>query len=168
MEHIFVQNKTKILSLLKRIQGKVNNQNIVVLIEVFEETEKCLNWLQQEVEDDRELITDNIVVKTIEECRGREFPVLMTITQEGVRNIGSNIQSSVIDTLTRVTSSLSIIHMERKYHSRVSAGLTDALEKELAQKAVEYEEHAYSLLKRVYLYISGLFRGVQWSFSFTD
>ena len=123
-----------------------------------------MKWLRQQVEQENELVTGNIVVKTIEECRGQEYPVLMAITQEGTGNIAYNIQSSAIDAWTRVTSSLSIIHMERIYHSQISAGLTDALEKELAQKAVEYEEHAYSLLKRAYLYISGLFRGVQWSF----
>ena len=47
--------------------------------------------------------------------------------------------------------------MERKYHSRVSAGLTDALEKELAQKAVEYENNAYSLLKKAKIFIQNYY-----------
>ena len=88
------------------------------------------------------------LVKTIEECRGLEFPVLVTISNEG--NIALDLsEASIIDAWTRVTTSLFIIHMEYKY-GPLNDGLKDALENQVALIAEEQEIITYNTLKKLF------------------
>ena len=81
----------------------------------------------------KEDFTRNIVVKTIEQCRGIEFPVLVTISNDRMNKVSS---------LIRVTSTLIIIHLEGKSEfwcwNDISFGLKKALNCQLAVRAKEH------------------------------
>ena len=91
---------------------------------------------------------NNIVFKTIEQCRGQEFPVLLTICDDS----NCDMTSTTLDAWTRVSVSLFIIQMENKY-SAVTKGLKDCLKKQVAKRAEEQEEIKYTLLKKFYLFL---------------
>ena len=80
-EHLLVSHKTKIFALLRRIQRKfkAENENITVIIKANynEDTSKCVEWIETELK--KNLIC-NFDVKTIGQCRGMEFPILVSIT----------------------------------------------------------------------------------------
>ena len=144
VEHLLQANKTKILAMLKRIQSKFTALEVTVLIETLIDNQKCGDWMKRELKK-ADYSTGNIVYKTIGQCRGLEFPVLMTI------NDGSKprMTPSTLDTWTRVTVSLFIIQMDEEY-SAVSRGLKNCLKKQIAQQAEEQEKIQYSFPRKLY------------------
>ncbi len=66
----------------------------------------------------------------MDQCRGVEYPVLVTFTQGWG---GYTTISSLLDVCTRVTSALFMVHMERSY-DLLSDGLRVALQQ---REAVE-------------------------------
>ena len=81
LEHIFISHKTRIFAILKRISSTLKSKNLVVILTVGPETQKCVDWLNQELSIKSTL--KNVDVKTIEQSRGLEFPALLTISTEG-------------------------------------------------------------------------------------
>ena len=146
VEHILQANETQILAMLKRIQSKFSISKITVLIDTFNDSQKCVNWLRTEMIKENCTI-GNIVFKTIEQCRGQEFPVLLTISDDS----NYEMNSTILDAWTRVTVSLFIIQVEKKY-SASEKGLKDCLEKQVAKQAEEQDEIKYTLLKKFYLF----------------
>ena len=147
VEHFLQANKTKILAMLKRIQSKFSISEITVLIDSTSKKQKCVNWLKTELIKENSTI-DNIVFKTIGQCRGLEFPVLLSISDScSVVTI-----STTLDAWTRVTASLFIIQMENKY-STMTQGLKACLKKQIAKQAEEHEEINYNLLKKIYFFL---------------
>ena len=64
------------------------------------QAQECNNWLKTELNKENVTIT-NIVFKTIGQCRGLEFPVLLTISFSNYY-----ISASItLDVWTRVTTS---------------------------------------------------------------
>ena len=59
----------------------IDPKNLVVILAVGPDTQKCVDWLNEELTKKSTL--KNVVVKTIEQCRGLEFPALLTISTEG-------------------------------------------------------------------------------------
>ena len=49
MEHLLQANKTKILSMLKRIQSKFTVLEITVVIDTLKDEQKCVNWIKTEL-----------------------------------------------------------------------------------------------------------------------
>ena len=86
-------------------------------------------------------LSDKVIIKDIEKCRGLEYPALMTITNDSNRGARSSTDCNVIDAWTRVTSSLLIIHMEGKY-SKLTNGLKDSIKNELVNISEEQESFA--------------------------
>ena len=132
------------------------HEQVTVIIEVPTESEKkCVSWLMEELE--KEVVKKGkIFVKTIEQCRGLEFPVLVTISYFEWRTDSEN--KSVMDPWTRVNSTLYIIHMARVFSGDFDDfgdALTAALNNQLAQKAKEqdnlpktfWDEHFYKIFK---------------------
>ena len=140
VEELLQANKTKILAMLKRIKSKFSLSEITVLIDIKNDDQKCVNWLRTELMKENGTV-GNIVFKTIEQCRGLEFPVLLTISE----NSNYYMRSKSLDAWTRVTASLFIIQM--KDTSTVSQGLIACLKKKVAKRAEEQEEIRYSFLK---------------------
>ena len=147
VEHLLQANETQILAMLKRIQSKFSISKITVLIDTFKDKQKCVNWLRTEMIKENATI-GNIVFKTIEQCRGQEFPVLLTISDDS--NYAMTL--TTLDAWTRVTVSLFIIQVEDKY-SAWTKGLKDCLEKKVAKQAEEQEEIKYTLLRKFYLFL---------------
>ena len=81
LEHLFIAHKTKIIAILKRISSILKSKNLVVIPTVGPETQKCVDWLNQELSIKSTL--KNVEGKTIEQSRGLEFPALLTISTEG-------------------------------------------------------------------------------------
>ena len=149
VEHLFQANRTKILAMIKRIQSKFTKLEVTVLIETFKDDQKCVNWLKTELKEEDGAIS-NIVFKTIGQCRGLEFPVLLTIDDGG-----SNYRleylasaSTTLDTWTRVTASLFIIQINEEYSS-VTQGLKNCVKNQVAKQAEEQEEIKYNLLRKL-------------------
>ena len=143
VEHLLQADKTQILAMLKRIQSKFSVSEVTVLIDTLKDQQKCVNWLKAE------LIKENgnigkIVFKTIRECRGLEFPVLLTISDGSYFGTAS----TTLDAWTRVTASLFIIQMEDEYSAEVR-GLKDCLKKQVAKQAEEQEEIKHNLLRKL-------------------
>ena len=88
------------------------------------------------------------VFKTIEQCRGQEFPVLLTISDSNYYDI----HSTTLDAWTRVTVSLFIIQVDNKY-SGLTKGLKYCQKKQVAKQAEEQEEIKYTLLRKFYLFL---------------
>ena len=44
------------------------------------ESKKCAKWLKEQLK--KENIISNLIVKTVKECRGQEFPALVTISND--------------------------------------------------------------------------------------
>ena len=120
-EHLLQGNKTKILEMIKRIQSKFTTLEVTVLIDTLKDNQKCVNWLKTELKKETDII-GNIVFNTIGQCRGLEFPVLLTISDGRTHAIAS----TTIDAWTQVTSSLFIIFMENE-DSPKSKGLKECL-----------------------------------------
>ena len=135
LEHYLIANKERIFELLKRVQLKLRTLSITVIVDIGSKTQNCVIWLNTELM--KEDFTRNIVVKTIEQCRGIEFPVLVTISNDRMNKV-----SSLIDSWTRVTSTLIIIHLEGKSEfwcwNDISFGLKEALNCQLAVRAKEH------------------------------
>ena len=122
--------KTKILALLKRLQTKLKPMRITVIIDIRFEKQKCIEWLIEELEEKG--MAEAFDVKVIEECRGMEFPAVVTIT-------GRLDSSLIIDTWTRVTSSMSVIHVDSGINKAFKNGLEDAMKNNVAKKAEEQD-----------------------------
>ena len=155
VEHLLQANKTKIIAMLKRIQSKFTSLEVTVLIDSRRDDQKCVNWLKTELIKENDTI-GNIVFKTIRQCRGLEFPVLLTISVNSVNTVafgfflfGRVFSSTALDAWTRVTASLFIIQMEDEY-SAVTRGLKNCLKKQVAKQAKEQEEIQPTLLKKLY------------------
>ena len=80
-EHISISHKTKVFAIQNRISSSLKSRNLVVILTVGPETQKCVDWLNEELSRKSKL--KNVVVKTIEQSRGLEFPALLTISTEG-------------------------------------------------------------------------------------
>ena len=79
------------------------------------------------------------------QCRGLEFPVLLTISDSNK----PRMTPTTLDIWTRVAVSLFIIQMDEEY-SAVSRGLKNCLKKQIAKQAEEQEEIQYSFLRKLY------------------
>ena len=90
-------NKTRILAFLWRLQKKLKPMKITVIIDIYGK-QKCMMWLKQELEAIG--ISESFDIKLIGECRGMEFPSVVTISGEFVCG------DILFDTWTRVTTSL--------------------------------------------------------------
>ena len=140
----------------KRIQSQFRASEITVLIDTFKDAQKCVRWLKKELEKENGTIA-NIAFKTIGECRGLEFPVLLTISTNGSNNglaLAIPISTRALDawTWTRVTAALFIIQMEKQY-STVTQGLKDCIKKQVAIQSEDQEEIKYNILKRLYFFL---------------
>ena len=80
LEHLLIANKTSIFALLKRLQLKMIDVKITVIVDIYTESKKCAKWLKEQLE--KEKIISNFIVKTVKECRGQEFPALVTISND--------------------------------------------------------------------------------------
>ena len=156
VEHHLQENKTKILAMLKRIQSKFSVSKVTVLIDTSDD-ENCVNWLKTAVITENGTI-GNIVFKTIGQCRGLEFPVLLSITLGSNANMDLTnarpgaFAPTTLDAWTRVTASLFIIQMDEE-NSAVTQGLKDCLKKQLAKQAEEQDEIKYNLLRKLYFFL---------------
>ena len=170
VEHLLEANKTKILAMLKRMQSKFSVSEITVLIDTSKDEPKCVDWLRTELVKENVTI-GNIAFKTIGQCRGLEFPVLLTIstycTKYGFALTAP--ASTTLDAWTRVTASLFIIQMDEKY-SAVTQGLKHCLKKQVTKKAEEQEKIKYNLLRKLYFFIQRLaffiIMPLLWAFGF--
>ena len=156
VKHLLQANDTIILAMLKRIQSKFKTSEVTVLIAGTSKlAQECNNWMKTELNKEN-VIVNNIVFKTIGECRGLEFPVLLTISVNSVNTVafgfflfGRVFSSTALDAWTRVTASLFIIQMEDEY-SAVTRGLKNCLKKQVAKQAKEQEEIQPTLLRKLY------------------
>ena len=148
LQHLLIENKTKILKLLKRIQSELKSIQITVIFGLYSSSIECINWLKEELRKE----DLSILVKAIDECRGLEFPALVTISNDTGWGSRVHDDSSVADAWTRVTSTLVVINLDGKYHI-FSEGLKDALKSKVAHRAVEQEDISYSYLKQMYFQI---------------
>ena len=128
------QNKIKILAFLYRFQTKLKPMRITVIIDFERGRERYIHWLTEELE--AKGIADTIEVKVKEECRGMEFPAVITITGYGG---GRSSESPIIDAWTRVTSCLGIIHVDDGFYKVFQNGLQDAIKQNVAKKAEEQD-----------------------------
>ena len=81
LEHLFISHKTTILGMIKRISSTLKSKNLVVILLVWPDTQKCVDWLNEELT--KKSMLKDVDVKTIGQCRGLEFPALLTISTEG-------------------------------------------------------------------------------------
>ena len=138
MEHQFIANRTKIFALLRRVQSELNPMKITVIINIKRgENQKIITWLTEELE--KENLLDSINVTTIGQCRGLEFPVLVTLTCSFFGDKDGYHDSTAIDAWTRATTSLFIIHPENN-ECQLSKTLKNALENGLVKKAKEQDD----------------------------
>ena len=126
--------KTRILAFLYRHQKKLKPMRITVIIDFLNGRKMCIDWLTKELE--AKGIADTIDVKVKEECRGMEFPAVITITAYGGRK---SARSQIIDAWTRVTSCLGIIHVDDRVYQAFQNGLQDAMKQKVAKRAEEQE-----------------------------
>ena len=147
VKHLLQANKTKNFAMLKRIQSKFPTSEVTVLMGTSKQAQECNNWLKTELNKENVTIT-NIVFKTIGQCRGLEFPVLLTISFSNYYICAS----ITLDVWTRVTTSLFIIQRDNDYSS-VSGGLKACLKKQVAKEAEEQEEIKQNLFRKLYFFI---------------
>ena len=158
-------NKTRILALLHRLHIKLKPLRITVIIDIDFEKQECVKWLTEEfsqftcldflsseiklknpnalcistpLELDAKGTAEAFDVKVIEECRGMEFPALVTISYGGYSGISST-SPLIIDSWTRVTSCLCIIHVDDGFSKAFKNGLEDAVKNNDAKKVEEQE-----------------------------
>ena len=131
--------KTKILAFLERLQTKLKPMRITVIIDIGFEKQECKNWLIEELGEKG--MAETFEVKEIDECRGMEFPAVVTISAGDAGYAGKMIKSSplIIDTWTRVTSSMSVIHVDNSSDNEFTIGLEDAMKNNVAKKAEEQD-----------------------------
>ena len=151
LKHLIIANKTKIMKLLKRVQSELKSIQITVIVGLYSSSIDCINWLKEELIK-QDLSNSDVLVKSIDECRGLEFPALVTISNDTSWGSRVHDDSSVADAWTRVTSTLVVINLDGKYHI-FSEGLKDALISKVAHRAVEQEDIRYSYLKQMYFQI---------------
>ena len=101
---------------------------------------------------ERSNLSGKVIVKDIDKCRGLEYPVLMTITNDANRGARTHGDSYVIDAWTRVTSSLFIIHMEGRY-GKLTKGLKNSIKNQVAKNAKEQEMITYTSWKELYIFL---------------
>ena len=150
LKHLLISNKAKIMKLLKRIQSETKSMQVTVIVNVYSSSHECINWLKEVLR--KENPSNSVQVKAIEDCRGLEFPALVTISNDTMWGSRIHDDSSVIDAWTRVTSILIVINFDSKHHI-FSEGLKDALKSKVAHRAVEQEDISYSYLKQMYFHI---------------
>ena len=111
---------------------------ITAIIDIGFENQECIEWLIEELEEKG--MAEAFDVKDIKDCRGMEFPAVVTISA-GLAGYASNVESSppVIDSWTRVTSSMSLIHVDNGFDSTFKRGLEDAMKDNVAKKAEEQD-----------------------------
>ena len=122
LEHLFQRHRSPIIKLLK---GLHSQEEVTVIVECDFKLLECVAWLTDEVA--QEQLTIN--VKTVDQCRGVEFPVLVTITT------GGGYFDHVFDAWTRVTSTLVIIHMDNQDDTIYTPALKKALEHKVLESA---------------------------------
>ena len=139
LTHNFMEftKKTKILALLKRLQTKLKPMRITVIFDIGFEKQECIGWLIEELE--AKGMTEAFEVKVIEECRGMEYPAVVIISHGDGYSGGLKRSSLIIDTWTRVTSSMSVIHVDNGFDDAFKSGLEDAMKDNVAKKAEEQD-----------------------------
>ena len=80
LEHLLIANKPAIFALLKRLQLKMKGVKLTLIVDIYSESKKCADWMKKQLK--KESIICNVMVKTLEECRGLEFPALVTISND--------------------------------------------------------------------------------------
>ena len=80
LEHLLIANKVVIFALFKRLKLKIKNDKLTVIVHMNLESKKCVHWLKEELK--KESIINYVIVKTLEECRGLEYPALVTIDHD--------------------------------------------------------------------------------------
>ena len=139
LKEVFTTHQCKeIVELIKRVHLKYESQQVTVI----DESGTNLIFLRHQ-------FGSNVVFKTINECRGLEFPILVTITADSNWECQ---QSIVIDSWTRVSTALFIIHVERKY-SNLTSGLKEAIDMKVAKSAEEQENIEYGCWEQLYISI---------------
>jgi hypothetical protein len=106
LSHLLTAHKNRIIQLVRRIRSKLQEAEVTVIISSHENLPECAKWLQRELTNEG---LSGVQVKMLDQCRGVEYPVLVTITEGDT--IGEE-GSVLLDIWTRVTSSLYIIHKE--------------------------------------------------------
>ena len=150
LKHLLIANKTKIMKLLKRVKSELKSIKITVIVGLYSSSIECINWLKKELRKGD--LFNSVLVKAIDECRGLEFPALVTISNDTSWGSRVHDDSTVADAWTRVISTLVVINLDGKYHI-FSEGLKDALISKVAHRAVEQNGISYSYLKQMYFEI---------------
>ena len=123
---------------------------VTVIFNVYSSSHECINWLKEVLR--KENPSNSVQVKAIEECRGLEFPALVTMRNDTMWSRVHDHGRLCIDAWTRVTSTLIVINFDSK-HQIFSEGLKDALKSKVAHRAVEQEDISHSYLKQMYFQI---------------
>ena len=97
-------HKSKICGLIRRVQTKLEETSLTVIIST-QRDDLTIPWLNYMIATEG---IAGVQVKTTDQCRGVEYPTLITIT-DGSGNPGSRM-SDVLDAWTRVTSALYCTH----------------------------------------------------------
>ena len=134
-------NKIRTIALLWRLQKKLAPIKITVIIDFFGKQE-CKMWLAKELEAIG--ISEAFYLKVIGECRGMEFPSIVTISGDSINGTANQI----IDTWTRVTTCLSIIHVADHQGHAFRRLLGDAVNDNVAKIAEEQEMKFSDFQKR--------------------
>ena len=150
MTHLFLRNISQIISFIKRVLQKTLTTELNIIVNTSPFTRECIIYLRGELE--RSNLSSKVIVKDIDKCRGLEYPVLMTITNDANRGARTHGDSYVIDAWTRVTSSLFIIHMEGKY-GKLTRGLKNSIKNQVAKNAKEQQTITYTSWKELYIFL---------------
>ena len=130
LQHLFQAHRSLIIKLLKGLHSQKIQEEVTIIVECDNHLSECVDWLTKEVTQEN---LKRINVKTVDQCRGVEFPVLVTITTGGY-------YGHVFDAWTRVTSTLVIIHMDTVGNSFYTSALKKALEDKVLESAEEQQE----------------------------
>ena len=127
LEHLLLKHWTLIFETLKRVANSAGDKKATIVIATAKKSLRCVVWVKAELE--KHNFTKNFDVKTIDQCRGNEYEILVTISNPPNSRGGhlpwlkegcsQNHQRgrpnySIQDLFTRVTTSLFIIHMNNK------------------------------------------------------
>ena len=127
MEHLLIKHWTLIFATLKRVTNCAGGKKATIVIATAKKSLRCVLWVKSELE--KHDFAKNFDVKTIDQCRGNEYEILVTISNPPNSRGGhlpwlqeSHSQNhqrgrpaySMLDLFTRVTTSLIIIHMNDK------------------------------------------------------
>ena len=110
LNHLFLRHKLQIISFIKKAILKCLHTELIIIVDTFPTSKECSIFLKKVLDTNN--LSDKVIIKDTEKCRGLEYPALMTITNDSNRGVRSSADCNVIDAWTRVTSSLFIIHME--------------------------------------------------------